>query len=83
LQQTLSNLRQRDELLQGSPLASIDGGKNKGIATNDSDLSLLDRDNRNADSATREAFVNNGPLDAWELAVFISRRALAHGFQCG
>ncbi len=53
----LSNLRQRDQLLQGSQLAAGDGGKKDGIAKNDSDLSLIDRDNRNADSATLEAFV--------------------------
>ena len=44
--------------MQGSQLATAGVGKNDGISKNDSDLSLLDRDNRNANSATMEAFVN-------------------------
>ncbi len=52
-----SNLRQRDQLMQGDGLVNSGSGKPGGVPSGDADLSLIDRDQRNADSATMEAFV--------------------------
>jgi len=53
----LSNVRQREQLLQGSGLAATGNGKNNGVLSGNADLSLADRDQRNADAATAESFL--------------------------
>jgi hypothetical protein len=57
----LSNLRQREQLMQGSGLVANQGtgqdGERDPNASGSADLSLIDRDRRNADAATSEPYV--------------------------
>ncbi|MGV3482777.1 MAG: hypothetical protein ACO1RT_00010 [Planctomycetaceae bacterium] len=53
-----TNLRQRDELMQGSGLVAVGSNNPPGVLSKDADLALLDREQRNADSAAAEPFVN-------------------------
>lgn len=53
----LSNVRQREQLLQGSGLAATGNDRNNGVLPDDADLSLAHRDQRNANAAATESFL--------------------------
>ncbi|HBJ38947.1 MAG TPA: hypothetical protein DDZ51_30205 [Planctomycetaceae bacterium] len=53
----LANLNQRDDLMKGSQLASVDNAKRPPI-DNSGDLSLIDRDQQNAAAADRVPLIN-------------------------
>ncbi len=52
-----NQLLQREQLQQGSQLASDQGDKTKPIQNDEADLALMDRERKNSDAATTQPFV--------------------------